>query len=90
MTKQEAIRSFELSGYKYLGFRNTGWGQKFYRFLAPYSPTNGGNSTVDYDLKLLRKRADRLQIERWFAEQKAKLEFGIQEELFGEYEYLTE
>ena len=89
MTKQEAIRSFELSGYKYLGFRDTGWGQKFYCFLAPYSPMNGGNSTVDYDLKLLRKRAYGLEMQRWLDEQERQLKFGIQQELFGEYEYLT-
>lgn len=84
MTKQEAIHSLELSGYTYHGFKDIGWGQKYYHFTGP-----DDLGPLTYDLRNMRIRARHLQTKRWFDERKRELEFGIQQELFGPYEYLT-
>ena len=81
MTKTEAIRSFEFSGYKYLGFKDIGWGQKYYHFLSPPSELTGCSSTLTYDLRNMRIKAEHLEYKRWSDKQLSELEFGIQQEL---------
>ena len=83
MTKQEAIRSLELSGYKYHGFKDIGYGKKYYHFTRP-----GDIGYITYDLCNMRIRARHLEFKRWLDEHRRKLEFGIQQELFGPYEYI--
>lgn len=84
MTKQEAIAIFKRAEYTFTGYKETGWGEKQYHFRHP-----NVHGEVCYDLPLLRKRARHLDIKMWHDEYKAQLKFGIQQELFGKYEYLT-
>ena len=83
MTKQEALAIFKRAGYTYTGYKKASWGSGYYHF------TNIQGTDVSFDLALLRKRARHLDIKMWHDEYKAQLKFGIQQELFGKYEYLT-
>ena len=86
MTKQEAIRVFERAGFKFIGFNDIGWGEKFYVFENPSTETYTGVAYSTYDLSHLRKRARFLDHQLWLEEHRAKLEAGIQEELFTDVE----
>jgi hypothetical protein len=85
MTKTEALAVFKRAGYTFTGYKDTGWGCKHYYFSHPKL-----QGETSYDLALLRKRARHLDIKMWHDEYKAQLRAGIQQELFGPYEYLTE
>ena len=86
MTKSEAIAIFKRAGYTYTGYKKSSWGSGYYHFTHP-----GIRGTdVSYDLGHLRRRARHLDMKMWHDEQLAKLKAGIQQELFGPYEYLTE
>ena len=85
MTKKEAIAIFERAGYTFTGFKNAGWGEKRYHFTHPKV-----HGETYYDLTLLRYQARRFDMKMWLDIQRAKLKAGIQQELFGPYEYLTE
>ena len=86
MIKKEAIATFERAGYTYLGFKDAGWGEKFYTFLAPCDSITGGNSVLTYTLKLLRNKAQFLEYKMWQEAYEAELKAGIQEELFSDVE----
>ena len=85
MTKTEALAIFKRAGYTYTGYKKSSWGSGYYHFTHP----NIQGTDVSYDLSLLRKKARHLDIKMWLDDRRAELEFGIQQELFGPYEYLT-
>ena len=58
-SKKEAIRVLEKFDYKYLGFLDAGWGEKFYHFMSPKS------GPVTYKLGEMRRRAYLLDMQAW-------------------------
>ena len=81
MNKQEAIRVFERAGYTFVGYKDAGWGEKRYHFTHPN--IHGEDC---YDLNLLRQKARHLDTKMWLEQHYAKLDAGIQEELFFDWE----
>ena len=66
-SKKEAIAVLESFDYKYLGFLDAGWGEKFYHFKSPES----GDITITYKLGEMRRRAYLLDMQRWMGKQAA-------------------
>ena len=73
-SKKEAIRVLEKFDYKYLGFNDIGWGEKFYVFELPVSKQTGGDSYVTYKLGEMRRRAYLLDMQAWTRLQRANEE----------------
>ena len=67
-TKKECIRVFESFDYKYLGFNDIGWGEKFYVFELPPDHTVG-EAYVTYKLGEMRRKAYRMDSNRWLQQQ---------------------
>ena len=59
-TKEEATRILEKFDYDYLGFRDAGWGKKFYTFYSYKQRSN-----VIYTLGEMRRRAWLLAMQDW-------------------------
>ena len=59
-SKKESIRVLETNGYTYLGFKDAGWGEKFYTFTA-----EGWDHPITYKLGEMRRRAYLLDMRRW-------------------------
>ena len=59
-TKKESIRVLEHHGYKYLGFLDAGWGEKFYTFTA-----EGWDYPITYKLGEMRRKAYLLDMKAW-------------------------
>ena len=64
-SKKDAIRVLESFGYKYHGFNDIGWGEKFYVFELPESKQIGGESYVTYKLGEMRRRAYLVDMNHW-------------------------
>lgn len=79
-SKASCISELELCGYTYLGYYECFGGYKAYHFTHP------DGHKVSYDLSLLRRVADSEGWKRWSREVDAELRFGIQEELFCDWE----
>ena len=60
MTKTEAIAVFERAGYTFTGYKDAGWGEKYYHFTHPSIPGEDA-----YHLGLLRLKARRLDHKMW-------------------------
>ena len=66
--KDTAISILEKNYYKYLGYLDAGWGEKFYTFEPPYCAVQGGTTyPVTYKLRDLRHRAYLLDHRNWLA-----------------------
>ena len=81
MTKKEAIATFERAGYTFTGFKDIGWGAKYYHFTHPKI-----EGEITYSLSMVRKRAGHLDLKMWLDQRRAELEAGIQQELFSDIE----
>ena len=86
MTKKEAIAVFERAGYKFIGFNDIGWGEKFYVFENPNTEEFTGNAYSTFTLSRLRSKARHLDTQMWLEQHRARLREGIQEELFSDWE----
>ena len=75
-SKKESIRVLESNGYKFLGFNDIGWGEKFYVFELPESKQVGGDSYVTYKLGEMRRRAYLLDMHNWM--EKVRLDEAAQ------------
>ena len=81
MTKAEAIAVFERAGYTFTGYKDAGWGEKYYHFTHPN--IQGEDA---YHLGLMRSKARTLDLKMWLDAHRARLREGIQEELFSDTE----
>ena len=81
LNKDQSIRVFERAGFTFTGYKDAGWGVRRYHFTHP--SFSGEDS---YDLGCLRMKARMLDIRMWHDEQRARMKFGIQEELFHDWE----
>ena len=70
-SKKESIRVLEANGYKFLGFNDIGWGEKFYVFETPNTETHTGVAYVHYKLGEMRRRAYLLDMQDWHRMQQA-------------------
>ena len=86
MNKKEAIAVLERAGFKFLGFNDIGWGEKFYVFENPETEQYVGESYTTLTLNRLRKLARHLDHKMWWEARRAELEAGIQQELFADWE----
>ena len=84
MTKKEAIAIFERAGYTFTGYKDAGWGEKYYHFTHPN--IQGEDA---YHLGLMRIKARHLDMKMWLDAHRARLREGIQEELFTDTEIET-
>ena len=86
MTKKEAIAVFERAGFKFQGFNDIGWGEKFYVFENPETEEYVGNAYSTFTLGRLRTKARYLDLKMWLDARDAELRAGVQEELFSDWE----
>ena len=63
-SKKECIRVLESFGWKYLGFNDIGWGEKFYTFKI-----KGETGYRTMKLGEMRSKAYNLDMNRWFKQQ---------------------
>ena len=70
-SKKEAISVLEKFDYKYLGFNDIGWGEKFYVFETPNTETHTGVAYVHYKLGEMRRIAYTLDVRDWMGQQRA-------------------
>ena len=70
-TKKECIATLKKHGWKYHGFRDIGWGEKFYVFTSPEK------ATVTMKLGQLRKKAYGVDMYHWLGLQRAKERAGL-------------
>ena len=65
-TKKECIRVLESFGWKYLGFNDIGWGEKFYCFNIPNWDKQ---NPAAFKLGQMRTKAYRMDSNRWLQQQ---------------------
>ena len=70
-TKKESIATLEKHGWKYHGFLDAGWGEKFYYFTSPEK------AKVPMKLGQLRRKAYSVDMYHWFGMQRAKERVGL-------------
>ena len=86
MNKKEAIAVLERAGFKFQGYNDIGWGEKFYVFENPETEEYVGNAYSTFTLGRLRAKARHLDMKMCMDARRAELEAGIQEELFTDWE----
>ena len=66
-SKKECIETLESFGWKYLGFLDIGWGEKFYTFHIP-----GWSKKNPCTMKLgeMRRTVYKMDMHRWFHAQR--------------------
>ena len=86
MTKKEAIAVLERAGFKFQGFNDLGWGEKFYVFENPETEEYVGEAYSTFTLSRLRSRARYLDLMMWWDARREELKAGVQQELFTDTE----
>ena len=69
-TKDSAIEVLQANNYKYLGFIDAGWGEKFYTWRSPDQAPD--TLPIEWRLGEMRRKAYLLDMKRWHELQREK------------------